>query len=88
VREFVAELRTLELLQPSGSLRPINPAAVKVASYPLSTLVLKRQHGLPTCHARMLQGRSLQPADGRKMDFVTAARSVDLLLKTGPPATG
>jgi uncharacterized protein len=40
VRAFAAELRTLEMLQPSGSLRPINPSSVKVSAYPLSTLVL------------------------------------------------
>ena len=40
VRAFAAELRKLEMLQPSGSLRTVNPGSVKVNSYPLSTLVL------------------------------------------------
>src|SRR5579885_1715526 len=30
VRALAEELRNLEMLQPSGSLRPINPAGVKV----------------------------------------------------------
>src|SRR5450755_2451076 len=38
VRAFAAELRTLEMLQPSGNLKPINPKSVKVSAYPLSTI--------------------------------------------------
>ncbi len=80
VRGLAEELRTLEMLQPSGSLKPINPAGVKVQSYPLSTLVLNVNTGCNLsctyCYKEDLQ----KPANGRKMDFATAARSVDLLL--------
>ena len=83
VRAFAAELRNLEMLQPSGGLRPINPAGVKVASYPLSTLVLNVNTGCNLSCTYCYKEDLAKPVDGRKMDFVTAARSVDLLLKTG-----
>ena len=83
VREFAAELRKLEILQPSGNLRPINPAGVKIASYPLSTLVLNVNTGCNLSCTYCYKEDLSKPADGKKMDFVTAARSIDLLLKTG-----
>ena len=83
VRAFAAELRKLEMLQPSGSLRPINPNGVKVTSYPLSTLVLNVNTGCNLSCTYCYKEDLAKPVDGRKMDFVTAARSVDLLLKAG-----
>lgn len=83
VRAFAAELRTLEMLQPSGSLRPINPSSVKVNAYPLSTLVLNVNTGCNLSCTYCYKEDLAKPADGRKMNFVTAARSVDLLLEAG-----
>ena len=83
IRAFAAELRKLEILQPSGSLKPINPATVKVSAYPLSTLVLNVNTGCNLSCTYCYKEDLAKPADGRKMDFVTAARSVDLLLKAG-----
>ena len=83
VRSFAAELRKLEMLQPSGALRPINPTSVKVNSYPLSTLVLNVNTGCNLSCTYCYKEDLAKPADGRKMDFLTAARSVDLLLKAG-----
>jgi len=83
IRSFAAELRKLEMLQPAGSLRPINPASVKVTSYPLSTLVLNVNTGCNLSCTYCYKEDLAKPVDGRKMDFVTAARSVDLLLKAG-----
>ena len=83
VRAFAAELRKLEMLQPSGALRPINPTSVKVNSYPLSTLVLNVNTGCNLSCTYCYKEDLAKPADGRKMDFLTAARSVDLLLKAG-----
>ena len=83
VRAFAGELRTLEVLQPAGSLRPINPAAVEVRSYPLSTLVLNVNTGCNLSCTYCYKEDLAKPALGVKMDFVTAARSVDLLLKAG-----
>src|SRR4030081_2783414 len=83
VRAFTAELRTLEMLQPSGSLRPINPSSVKVNAYPLSTLVLNVNTGCNLSCTYCYKEDLAKPADGRKMNFVTAARSVDLLLEAG-----
>ncbi|HEY2633508.1 MAG TPA: quinohemoprotein amine dehydrogenase maturation protein [Steroidobacteraceae bacterium] len=83
VRAFAAELRKLEMLQPSGSLKPINPGKVKVSSYPLSTLVLNVNTGCNLSCTYCYKEDLAKPADGRKMDFVTAARSVDLLLEAG-----
>jgi uncharacterized protein len=83
IRAFVAELRTLEMLQPSGSLRAINPRSVKVSAYPLSTLVLNVNTGCNLSCTYCYKEDLAKPAAGRKMDFDTAARSVDLLLRAG-----
>ena len=83
VRGFAAELQTLGMLQPSGSLRPINPRSVKVNAYPLSTLVLNVNTGCNLSCTYCYKEDLAKPAAGRKMDFVTAARSVDLLLEAG-----
>ena len=83
VRAFAAELRKLEMLQPSGSLKPINPTSVKVNAYPLSTLVLNVNTGCNLSCTYCYKEDLAKPAAGRKMDFVTAARSVDLLLEAG-----
>jgi uncharacterized protein len=83
VRAFAAELRTLEMLQPSGSLRPINPNSLKVSAYPLSTLVLNVNTGCNLSCTYCYKEDLAKPKDGRKMNFVTAARSVDLLLEAG-----
>jgi len=83
VRAFAAELRTLEMLQPSGSLRPINPKSVAVKAYPLSSLVLNVNTGCNLSCTYCYKEDLAKPKDGRKMDFATAARSVDLLLEAG-----
>ncbi len=83
VRAFAAELRTLEMLQPSGSLRPINPKSVAVKAYPLSSLVLNVNTGCNLSCTYCYKEDLARPKDGRKMDFATAARSVDLLLEAG-----
>ncbi|MBS0395435.1 MAG: quinohemoprotein amine dehydrogenase maturation protein [Proteobacteria bacterium] len=81
VRAVAAELARLEVLQPSGSLRPINPAAVKVREYPLSTLVLNVNTGCNLACSYCYKEDLATPAKGRRMDFPTAARSVDLLFR-------
>ena len=83
VRAFAAELRKLELLAPSGALRPINPASVRVKAYPLSTLVLNVTTGCNLSCTYCYKEDLAVPADSKKMDFVTAARSIDLLLAAG-----
>jgi uncharacterized protein len=83
VRGFATELRRLEILQPSGGLTPINPSSVKLSSYPLSTLVLNVNTGCNLSCTYCYKEDLAKPIDGRKMDFVTAARSVDLLLRAG-----
>jgi uncharacterized protein len=83
VQAFAAELRKLEILQPAGHLRPLNPTGVKVGSYPLSTLVLNVNTGCNLSCTYCYKEDLAKPIDGRKMDFVTAARSVDLLFRTG-----
>ena len=83
VRAVAAELAKLEVLQPSGSLRPINPAGVKLTQYPLSTLVLNVNTGCNLSCTYCYKEDLAKPADGRRMDFPTAARSVDLLFEAG-----
>jgi len=80
VAEFVDKLAELEVLQDRSGTRAINPRRVKVEAYPLSTLVLNVNTGCNLgctyCYKEDLQ----TPARGEKMNFETAARSVDLLL--------
>ena len=83
VRAFAAELARLEVLQPSGSLRPINPTSAKVSSFPLSTLVLNVNTGCNLSCTYCYKEDLVKPAAGKRMDFQTAARSVDLLLEAG-----
>jgi uncharacterized protein len=83
VRAFAGELARLEVLQPAGLLRPINPAGVKVAAYPLSTLVLNVNTGCNLSCTYCYKEDLAKPAAGRRMDFATAAKSVDLLLEAG-----
>ncbi|HUI58716.1 MAG TPA: quinohemoprotein amine dehydrogenase maturation protein [Steroidobacteraceae bacterium] len=81
VDEFVDQLADLQILQERGAHRPINPHRVKVESYPLSTLVLNVNTGCNLsctyCYKEDLQ----TPARGQRMNFATASRSVDLLLR-------
>ncbi len=83
VRAFAAELNKLEVLQVSGSLTPINPTSAKVSSFPLSTLVLNVNTGCNLSCTYCYKEDLVKPASGKRMDFVTAARSVDMLLAAG-----
>ncbi|HUO96775.1 MAG TPA: quinohemoprotein amine dehydrogenase maturation protein [Steroidobacteraceae bacterium] len=83
IRSLAGELRRLEVLQPAGSLRPLNPRAAKLDAYPLSTLVLNVNTGCNLSCTYCYKEDLARPAEGRRMDFTTAARSVDLLFKAG-----
>jgi len=83
VRAFAGELARLEVLQPAGAARPINPQGAKLDSYPLSTLVLNVNTGCNLACTYCYKEDLARPADGRRMDFATAAKSVDLLLEAG-----
>lgn len=83
VRALIHELTRMEVLQPSGALRPINPASIRVQSTPLSTVVLNVNTGC-NLHCTYCYKEDLAvPREGRRMDFVTAARSIDLLFREG-----
>jgi uncharacterized protein len=83
VRAFAGELERLEVLQPAGRLRPINPTSVKVSAYPLSTLVLNVNTGCNLSCTYCYKEDLAKPAQGKKMDFATAASSIDLLVGAG-----
>lgn len=81
VQALLARLTQLGVL--GDGRGAINPASAHVENYPLSTLVLNVNTGCNLgctyCYKEDLQ----PPARGEKMDFATAARSVDLLLEQG-----
>ncbi len=83
VRAFAGELSKLEVLQVSGSLKPINPTSAKLTQVPLSTIVLNVNTGCNLACTYCYKEDLAKPADGKRMDFATAARSVDLLLQAG-----
>ena len=81
VARFVDQLAELEVLQPPGGSRALNPGRVKIDAYPLSTLVLNVNTGCNLsctyCYKEDLQ----TPARGERMSLAVASRSVDLLLQ-------
>ncbi len=83
VRDLIGELKKLEVLQPKHALRAINPAAAKLQNTPLSTVVLNVNTGC-NLHCTYCYKEDLAiPREGKRMDFVTAARSIDLLFSAG-----
>jgi uncharacterized protein len=83
VRSLISELSRLEILQDRSALRPINPVGARVQSTPLSTIVLNVNTGC-NLHCTYCYKEDLAvPREGRRMDFVTAARSIDLLFQQG-----
>jgi uncharacterized protein len=83
IRAFAAELGKLEVLQTSGSLKPINPTSARLSAAPLSTIVLNVNTGCNLACTYCYKEDLAKPAAGKRMDFATAARSVDLLLEAG-----
>ncbi len=83
IRAFAAELGKLEVLQRSGSLKPINPTSARLTQVPLSTIVLNVNTGCNLACTYCYKEDLAKPAAGKRMDFATAARSVDMLLEVG-----
>jgi uncharacterized protein len=81
VSACVEELTRLEILQETDELRPINPQALKVEDYPLSTIVLNVNTGCNLSCRYCYKEDLAVPARGERMSFEVAARSVDLLFK-------
>jgi uncharacterized protein len=81
VSACVEELTRLEVLQHTDALRPINPQALKVEDYPLSTIVLNVNTGCNLSCRYCYKEDLAVPARGERMSFEVAARSVDLLFK-------
>ena len=81
VRAFTRELTSLHVLQPSGALKPINPSSAKLTSAPLSTIVLNVNTGCNLAAPIATRKTSRSRPRARRMDFETAARSVDMLLQ-------
>ncbi len=78
VREFVDRLTQLEVLQ--DEKRPVNPRRADVGNYPLSTIVLNVNTGCNLGCTYCYKEDLAVPAKGERMNFETAARSVELLL--------
>ena len=81
VSACVEQLARLEVLQETDELRPINPQALKVDTYPLSTIVLNVNTGCNLGCSYCYKEDLAVPARGERMSFEVAARSVDLLLR-------
>ena len=81
VSACVEQLARLEVLQETDELRPINPQALKVDTYPLSTIVLNVNTGCNLSCSYCYKEDLAVPARGERMSFEVAARSVDLLLR-------
>jgi len=81
VSACVEQLARLEVLQETDELRPINPQALKVDAYPLSTIVLNVNTGCNLSCSYCYKEDLAVPARGERMSFEVAARSVDLLLR-------
>jgi uncharacterized protein len=81
VSACMEQLAQLEVMQVRGGARAVNPGRVKVEEYPLSTLVLNVNTGCNLSCTYCYKEDLETPARGAKMNFATAAQSVDLLLR-------
>ncbi len=81
VTECVERLLRLQILRSDGECRPINPAAIHVESYPLSTIVLNVNTGCNLACRYCYKEDLAVPAAGKRMSMEVAARSIDLLLE-------
>jgi uncharacterized protein len=79
VVETLEELLDLEIIH-NGRPRPANHPPVKIASYPISTLVLNVNTGCNLSCTYCYKEDLTTPDRGQRMAFETAARSFELLL--------
>lgn len=82
VVDAVQDLIDLRIVGPDAK-GPINPVPPKIKDYPLSTIVLNVNTGCNLGCTYCYKEDLTTPAQGAKMDFETARKSVDLLLREG-----
>lgn len=80
VGAFIDKMIRLQVLRTEGTKQPVNPRAIHVESYPLSTIVLNVNTGCNLACRYCYKEDLDVPAAGRRMKMDVAARSVDLLL--------
>lgn len=82
VLETLQDFQDLHILSPRADMRPENPR-VEIREYPLSTVVLNVNTGCNLGCSYCYKEDLVAASDGEKMDFETAKKSIELLLKEG-----
>ena len=80
VVDALKELRSIDIINESGYPSRA-PDAIKIRELPLSTIVLNVNTGCNLSCTYCYKEDLVEPAHGKRMEFETAAQSVELLLK-------
>jgi uncharacterized protein len=84
VAEAIEELRSLEVIVDSGAVARINQSPRAVTKFPLTTVVLNINTGCNLSCTYCYKEDLAKPADGRKMAYDTAIKSIEMLLRESP----
>lgn len=84
VAEAIEELRSLEVIVDSGAVARINQSPRAVTKFPLTTVVLNINTGCNLSCTYCYKEDLAKPADGRKMAYETAVKSIEMLLRESP----
>ena len=82
VVETLQEFRDLDIVT-DGSTRPTQHKPLQIKNYPLSTIVLNVNTGCNLSCTHCYKEDLTTPAKGQRMDFDTAVKSIELLLREG-----
>jgi len=82
IQTALSELRQLDLIDGGSAVKPATPGTI--SSIPLNTVVLNINTGCNLSCTYCYKEDLTTPALGQKMDFKTAAASVDMLLRESP----
>ncbi len=83
VVQAVRDFQDLGLLAAADEAVPSGSPSLEIRDYPLSTIILNVNTGCNLSCSYCYKEDLAAPAAGRKMNFATAAKAVDLLLREG-----
>jgi uncharacterized protein len=84
LQDAVGELRSLEIIAPSGTEARLNPQPRPVRNFPLTTVVLNVNTGCNLSCTYCYKADLATPAQGRKMSSDTAIAAIEMLLRESP----
>ncbi len=84
ITEAIDELRALEVVVEAGASARINQLPGAITRFPLTTVVLNVNTGCNLSCTYCYKEDLATPANGRKMAYDTAIKSIEMLLKESP----